>query len=71
MGGHVFLATDTLPILLFGMLACIVWLNYRIYSNNSRINFSLAGVWLLIEGGFYSRAAFIYFGAKPLGVLSR
>ena len=31
------------------------------------INFSLAGVRLLIEGGSYSRAAFINFGATPLG----
>ena len=31
------------------------------------INFSLTGVWLLIEGGSYSRAAFINFGATPLG----
>ena len=31
------------------------------------INFSLAGVRLLIEGGAYSRAAFINFGAKHLG----
>ena len=30
-------------------------------------NFSLAGVRLLIEGGSYSRAAFINFGATPLG----
>ena len=30
------------------------------------INFSLAGVRLLIEGGSYSRAAFIYFGGIPL-----
>ena len=29
------------------------------------INFSLAGVRLLIEGGSYSRAAFIYFGGIP------
>ena len=31
------------------------------------INFSLAGVRLLIEGGSYSRTDFIYFGGKPLG----
>ena len=31
------------------------------------INFSLARVWLLIEGSSYSRAAFINFGAIPLG----
>ena len=31
------------------------------------INFSLAGVQLLIEGGSYSRAAFIYSGVIPLG----
>ena len=31
------------------------------------INFSLAGVQLLIEGGSYSRAAFINFGAISLG----
>ena len=30
------------------------------------INFSLAGVRLLIEGGSYLRAAFIYFGGIPL-----
>ena len=30
------------------------------------INFSLAGVRLLIEGGSYSRTAFIYFGGIPL-----
>ena len=30
------------------------------------IYFSLAGVRLLIEGGSYSRAAFINFGAIPL-----
>ena len=30
------------------------------------INFSLVGVRLLIEGGSYSRAAFIYFGGVPL-----
>ena len=39
-------------------------LTYRIYSNSS--NFSLAGVRLLIEGGSYSRTAFIYFGGIPL-----
>ena len=33
------------------------------------VNFSLAGVWLLIEGGSYSRAAFINFGAIPLGAI--
>ena len=31
------------------------------------INFSLAGLWLLFEGGFYSKAAFIKFGTIPLG----
>ena len=31
------------------------------------INFSLAGVQLLINGGSYSRATFILFGAVPLG----
>ena len=31
------------------------------------INFSLAGVRLLIEGGSYSMAAFSNFGATPLG----
>ena len=31
------------------------------------INFSLAGVRLLIEGGSYSRTAFIYFGGIPFG----
>ena len=31
------------------------------------INFSLAGVRLLIEGSSYLRAAFIDFGATPLG----
>ena len=31
------------------------------------INFRFAGVWLLIEGGSYSRAAFINFGVTPLG----
>ena len=30
------------------------------------INFSLAGVRLLIEGSSYSRVAFIYFGGIPL-----
>ena len=30
------------------------------------INFSLTGVRLLIEGGSYSRMAFIYFGGIPL-----
>ena len=30
------------------------------------INFSLAGVRLLIEGGSYSRTAYIYFGGIPL-----
>ena len=30
------------------------------------INFSLTGVRLLIEGGSYSRTAFIYFGGIPL-----
>ena len=30
------------------------------------INFSLTGVRLLIEGGSYSRKAFIYFGEIPL-----
>ena len=30
------------------------------------INFSFAGVRLLIKGGSYSRAAFIYFGGIPL-----
>ena len=31
------------------------------------INFSLAGMRLLIEGGSYSRTAFINFGVIPLG----
>ena len=31
------------------------------------INFSLAGMRLLIKGGSYSRAAFINFGVTPLG----
>ena len=31
------------------------------------INFSLAGVWLLIEGGSYLREAIINFGAIDLG----
>ena len=31
------------------------------------INFSLAGVQLLIEGGSYLRVAFINFGTTPLG----
>ena len=31
------------------------------------INFSVAGVRLLIKGGCYLRAAFIKFGATPLG----
>ena len=34
---------------------------YRIYSTTN-INFSLAWVWVLIEGGSYSRVAFINFG---------
>ena len=33
------------------------------------INFSIAGVWLLIKGGSYSRVAFINFGAISLGVI--
>ena len=33
------------------------------------INFSLAGVQLLIEGGSYSRVAFINFGPIPHGVV--
>ena len=33
------------------------------------INFSLAGVRLLIEGGSYSKAAFINFGAISLAVI--
>ena len=35
------------------------------------INFSLAGVQLLIEGGSYSRAAFIDFGPIPHGVVCK
>ena len=35
------------------------------------INFSLAGVRLLIEGGSYSWMAFINFGAIPLGAIHK
>jgi len=31
------------------------------------INFNLARVWLLFEGGYYSRAAFIFFSAREHG----
>ena len=35
------------------------------------INFSLAGAQLLIEGGSYSRAAFINFGLIPHGAVDK
>ena len=35
------------------------------------INFSLAEVWLLIEGGSYSRVAFINFGTIPPGAMHK
>ena len=31
------------------------------------INFNLARVWLLFEGGYYSRAAFIFFSTREHG----
>ena len=35
------------------------------------INLSLAGVWLLIEGGSYSRVAFINFRAIPPSAINK
>ena len=35
------------------------------------INFSLAGVWLLVEGGSYSRTAFINSRAIPPGAIHK
>ena len=59
---------------------CInIFYTYRIYSNSSIdyifpsaiINFSLVWVWVLIEDGSYSRAAFINFGPIPHSVLHK
>ena len=45
------------------MLSCV---EYCIYLNTT-VNFSLAGVRLLIEGSSYLRVAFINFVVTPLG----
>ena len=45
---------------------CILYTVFIRIVAAATINFSLAGVRLLIEGGSYSRAAFIYFGGIPL-----
>ena len=46
----------------YRLITCTVFI--RIVAA-ATINFSLAGVRLLIEGGSYSRVAFIYFGGIP------
>ena len=53
-----------------------IHLGHQLYTVFIRIvatattNFSLAGVWLLIEGSSYSRAAFINCGAVCIGVVN-
>ena len=49
---------------------CRVCFQYTVFIQivaTATINFSRAGVRLLIKGGSYSRVAFINFGATPLG----
>ena len=46
--------------------SCIEYTVFTRIVAAATINFSLAGVRLLIEGGSYSRKAFVHFGEIPL-----
>ena len=69
---HIMFVWASHAFAMFAALVCVIWkgtIFIRILAVTI-INFSLAGVWLRIEGGSFSRAAFIdnnCFGVIPLG----